>query len=54
MALCSYSKKEINIGGMGENALTSHLKGKKHQEISKFFCTDPITRLLKKPSKIKN
>ena len=35
---------------MGETALTSQLKEKKHQEISKFFCTNPITSLLKKPN----
>ena len=39
---------------MGETALTSHLKGKKHQEISKFPCTNPITSLLKKPSETGN
>ena len=54
VALCSYCKKEVNIGNMGETALTSHLKGKKHQEISKFSCTNIITRLLKKPSETEN
>ena len=39
VVLCCYCKKEINIGNMGETALTSHLKGKKHQEIYKCFCT---------------
>ena len=39
---------------MGETSLTSHLKGKKYQEISKFSCTNPITSLLKKPSEIEN
>ena len=54
VALCSYCKKEINIGNMGETAFTSYLKGKKHQEISKFSCTDPITSLLKRPSETEN
>ena len=54
VALCSYCKKEINIGNMGETALTSQLKGKKHLEISKFFCTNPITSLLKKPNETEN
>ena len=30
MALCTYSRKEINIGNMGETTPTSHLKGKKY------------------------
>ena len=34
--------------------LLLHLKGKKHQEISKFSCTNPITSFLKKPSEIEN
>ena len=50
VTLCSYCKKEINIGNMDETALTSHLKEKKHQEISKFSCTNHITSFLKKPS----
>ena len=54
VALCSYCKKEINIGNMGETTLTSHLKGKKHQEISKFSWTNPITSLYKKPSGTEN
>ena len=54
VALCSYCKKEVNIGNMGRTALTSHLQGKKHQEISKFSCTNPITTLLKKPSETEN
>ena len=54
VALCSYCKKEVNIGNMGKTALTSHLQGKKHQEISKFSCTNPITTLLKKPSETEN
>ena len=54
MALCSYCKKEVNIGNMGEIALTSNLKGKKHQEISKFSCTNPITNLLKKANETEN
>ena len=54
MALCSYCKKDVNIGNMGGNALMSHLKGKKHQEISKFSCTNHITSLLKKPSETEN
>ena len=54
VALCSYRKREINISNMGETALTSHLKAKKHQEISKFFCTSLITSLLKKPSETEN
>ena len=39
---------------MGETALPSLLKRKKHQEISKFTCTTPITSLLKKPSETSN
>ena len=39
---------------MGATALTSQLKGKKHQEISKFFCTNPIASLLKKPNETEN
>ena len=39
---------------MGETALTSNLKGKKHQEISKFSCTNPITSLLKKANETEN
>ena len=54
MVLCSYCKNEINIGNMGETALTSHLKRKKHQEISIFSCTNFITSLLKKPSETEN
>ena len=54
MVLCSYCKNEINVGNMGETALTSHLKRKKHQEISVFSCTNPITSLLKKPSETEN
>ena len=54
VALCNYCKKEINISKMGETALTSHLKGNKHQEISKFSLTNPITSLLKKPSETEN
>ena len=50
VTLCSYCKKEINIGNMDETALTSHLQGKKYQEISKFSCTNHITSFLKKPS----
>ena len=53
MELCSYCKKEVNIGDMSETGLTSHLKGKKHQEIYKFSCTNPVTSLLKKPSETK-
>ena len=51
--LCSYCKKEVNIGDMSETGLTSHLKGKKHQEIYKFSCTNPVTSFLKKPSETK-
>ena len=54
VALWSYWKKVINIGNMGETGLTSHLKGKKHKEISEFSCTNPITSLLKKPIEIEN
>ena len=54
MALCSYRKNEVNIGNMGETALTSHLKGKKHQEIPKFSCTNPITSLLKNANETEN
>ena len=39
---------------MGEIVLTSHLNGKKHQEISKLYCTNPITSLLKKSNEIEN
>ena len=39
---------------MGETAFMSHLKGEKHQEISKFSCTNPIIILLKKPSESEN
>ena len=44
----------MSIGNMGETALTFHLKGKKHQEISKFSCTNPVTSLSKKPSETEN
>ena len=54
VALCSYYKKEINIGSMGKTALTFHLKWKKHQEICKFSYTNSITSLLKKLSEIEN
>ena len=54
VALCSYCKKEVNVGNMGETALMSHLKWKKHQEISKFSCTNPIASLLKKTSETEN
>ena len=53
IVLCSYCKKEVNNGNMSETALTSHLKGKKHQEISRFSCTNPIASLLKKTSETK-
>ena len=54
LALCRYCKKEINTGNMGEIVLTSHLNGKKHQEISKLYCTNPITSLLKKSNETEN
>ena len=54
VALCSYCEKEVNIGNMGETALMSHLKGEKHQGISKFSCTNSIVSLLKKPSESEN
>ena len=38
---------------MGDTTLTSQLKGKKHQDISKFPCTSLIPSLLKKPSQTK-
>ena len=34
--------KEIKIGNMGETALTFHLKGKKHQGVSEFSCTNSL------------
>ena len=39
---------------MGKTALPSLLKRNKHQEISEFSCTTPITSLLKKPSETSN
>lgn len=30
-AFCTWCKKEIDVSGMGESALKSHAKGKKHQ-----------------------
>ena len=54
VALCSYWTNEVTIDNMDKTALTSLLKGKKHQEISKFSCTNLITGLLKKPSETEN
>ena len=54
VALCSSCKKEIDIGSTEETALMSHLEVEKHQEISKFSCTNPIRSLLKKPCETEN
>ena len=42
VALCSYCKREINIGNMGETAFTPHLKGKNTKKFPNF----PVPTLL--------
>ena len=34
-AHCKLCRKDIDLRGMGESALKSHMRGKKHQEFSK-------------------
>ena len=48
VAVCSYCKKEINIGNMGETALTSHLKGKETPRNFKNFLYQPYYKLVEK------